>query len=106
MSNIARLRFTLYSSVLSGYSEIPNNHFFVKFTILEYMLNMLTYIRFTCLVQVTKLLLSEPHSLLIIHHIKMYLAILALVDYYVVVLGHYVFSLTLVFYGSCFFVNT
>ena len=47
---------------------------------------MLTYIRFTCLVQVTKLLLSEPHSLLIIHHIKMHLAILALVNYYVVII--------------------
>ena len=30
--------------MLSGYSEIPNNHILIKLSIFKYMLNMLTYI--------------------------------------------------------------
>ena len=30
--------------MLSGYSEFPNNHILIKFSIFKYMLNMLTYI--------------------------------------------------------------
>ena len=30
--------------MLSGYSEIPNDHIFIKFPIFKYMLNMFAYI--------------------------------------------------------------
>ncbi len=52
MSNITRLCFTFHSSMLSGYSEIPNNHCFIKLTVFKYMLNMFAYIRFARLVNI------------------------------------------------------
>ena len=44
MSDLSCLCFTFDCTMLSGYSEIPNNHYLVKFSILKYMLNMFAYI--------------------------------------------------------------
>ena len=44
MSDLSCLCFAFDCTMLSGYSEIPNNHYLVKFSILKYMLNMFTYI--------------------------------------------------------------
>ena len=38
--------------MLSGYSEIPNDHCFIKLTVFKYMLNMFAYIRFARLVNI------------------------------------------------------
>ncbi len=64
MSNIARLCFAFYSSMLSGYSEIPNNHCFIKLTVFKYMLNMFAYIRFARLVNICQLILCQPQILI------------------------------------------
>ena len=60
MSNISCLSFPLNSTVLSGYSEIPNNHFSVKFSIFEDVLNMLANIGYACLVYLSQLFLRKP----------------------------------------------
>ena len=41
--NIMILSFSFNSTMRSGYSEFPNNHRFVKFTLFENVGNMFTY---------------------------------------------------------------
>ena len=68
-------------------SEFPNSCLLYQLSILEYMLNMLTYIRFARLVQLAHLSLRKPQGLLLQLNVNLCRTIISGVyDYFI--LGH------------------
>lgn len=93
MSHIVSLSFSLNSPMLSGYSEIPNNHFSVEFSIFNDMLDMLADIGHACLVYLCQLFLCKPQILIgkADRH-PCYLVVVLIYDYSIFFFCHFFYN--------------